>query len=1132
MIETDQGRPHEPKPSGAIQLRWRILLPLVAAILVLIAFTSLLLYRDAQARMATESADVFTRVPAALEAALAADAAMLDGVLIAIRSDPSLRSAFLTGDADALMAKAQPLFKQLHEKHRITHFYFIDASRVCFLRVHQPEQRGDKIDRFTAIEAEKTGKASWGIELGPLGTFALRVVQPWYDDDGRLIGYLELGEEIEHIIKGLRTSMGLEFVVTIRKKFIDRPGWEKGMAMLGKDADWDANTSSVIIGQTVDMVPGDVIAHLRDRGEDCYMPTSLAGRHFRVSSCQIKDAGRREVCEIVMLRDVTTGFDSLANAIVRSSLVFGGGGVLVIVVFYFFLGGVGKRLESQAASLQASERRHRALFDGSRDALMTLAPPGWSFTSANPATVELFGAKDMAEFLALGPPDISPETFPDGRPTAETVKERIGTAMREGSNFFEWTHKRLDGQNFPASVLLTRMELDGKVQLLANVRDITDQKQAKERLAEALAFTESTVQSLSDPFYACDKDGTFLRWNKAFARVTGYSEAEMHSMKPPDLFREEDRQRVCDTTERVWTEGSAAVEADLLVKDGRTIPYEFNGSLLRRGENDIIGFCWTGRDLSEHKLAEAKLRQAMSAAESANRAKSAFLANMSHEIRTPMTAILGFTDLLADAGLSQEAHDDHLATIQRNGRHLLGIINDILDLSKIEADEMEIEQTSFSPIGLVEDVVSLMRVGAIDKGLSLDVDYEFPLPETIQSDPTRVRQVLTNLVGNAVKFTSQGRVAVAVRCVMDAGGRQATMSFDVKDNGIGMTPEQIEQIFEPFIQADASTSRLYGGTGLGLPISKRLAEALGGNIQVESTPGEGSTFTFAIKTELPQPVRMRKDLSQAARSSRQTQSSSTAMKLQGRVLLAEDGPDNQRLVSTILRKAGAEVDLADNGKIAMEMALSARSAGSPYCVILMDMQMPEMDGYEATRAIRDRGLTCPIIALTANSMSSDRQKCINAGCDDYASKPLDRLRLLHMLGKLMGCPAAEPQESSVTVALAQGSSDEAIQSEFADDPDMTEVIEEFIALLPGTMAAMSEALANNCHEELRRLSHQLKGAGGGYGYPSLTDKALIVEDAAKAGDVEAAKLALNKLQTLTRAVVAGHGINTIPEDRE
>jgi signal transduction histidine kinase/CheY-like chemotaxis protein len=526
---------------------------------------------------------------------------------------------------------------------------------------------------------------------------------------------------------------------------------------------------------------------------------------------------------------------------------------------------------------------------------------------------------------------------------------------------------------------------------------------------------------------------------------------------------------------------------------------------------------------------------AKEAAEGANKAKSEFLANMSHEIRTPMTAILGFTEELGNSIECCTVCPDHQACptrthnresiqiIRRNGEHLLELINDILDLSKVEAGKMELERVFCSPVQIGEDAVSLMRVRAIEKGLSLDARYEFPLPEAILVDPARVRQILVNLLGNAVKFTSRGRVEIVLRCAADIPAGRATIAFDVKDTGIGMTPEQVGRLFQPFAQADSSTTRQYGGTGLGLAISKRLAETMGGDIQVTSRPGEGSTFTFTMETELASPVHMLNNISEVAeQASHRPQSTSTAaVRLRGRVLLAEDGPDNQKLISMILRKAGAEVDLAVNGLEAVEKALAALSAQTPYDAILMDMQMPEMDGYEATDRLRQAGYDKPIIALTAHAMMGDRQKCLAAGCDDYATKPVDRVTLLTTLARLMGSsPAAAPQPEPAATQQAQADG-EAIKSQFADDPEMSELIEAFIARLPETADAMAQALANNCFDELRRLAHQLKGSGGGYGYPSLTQQASKLEDSARAADGEAARLALGELQATVRAAVAG-----------
>ncbi len=400
-----------------------------------------------------------------------------------------------------------------------------------------------------------------------------------------------------------------------------------------------------------------------------------------------------------------------------------------------------------------------------------------------------------------------------------------------------------------------------------------------------------------------------------------------------------------------------------------------------------------------------QLEQARASAEASNQSKSEFLANMSHEIRTPMTAILGYAELLLEQGDLNKApaqRVDAIRTIQRNGEHLLSIINDILDVSKIEAGKMTIEQIQSSPAQIITDVLSLMRHRAEGKNLKLEARYDGPIPATIKSDPTRLRQVIVNLVGNAIKFTEQGGVTVAVKMLDTPESPTPYLAFQVIDTGIGLTPEQQAKLFKPFSQADSSTTRQFGGTGLGLMISKRLAEILGGDITLESQHGQGTTFTVTIATGPLDGVAMLQGadiIDNAAAISNKKKAEDT--RVDGRILLAEDGRDNQRLISFVLRKAGAEVDIAENGRIACEMATAALEAGQPYGVILMDMQMPELDGYGATTQLRQNGYARPIIALTANAMSGDRDKCIQAGCDDFATKPINKPHLLATIARYL-----------------------------------------------------------------------------------------------------------------------------------
>jgi PAS domain S-box-containing protein len=423
----------------------------------------------------------------------------------------------------------------------------------------------------------------------------------------------------------------------------------------------------------------------------------------------------------------------------------------------------------------------------------------------------------------------------------------------------------------------------------------------------------------------------------------------------------------------------------------------FTAALIKDSKGAIVGAVQTVEDITDQWQIETKLEESRRAAEAANRSKSEFLANMSHEIRTPMTAILGYADLLlSQDGIGSAPEDcrDAIATIKRNGEHLLGLINCILDLSKVESGKLEIHPVRCSPFALLSEVASLMRVRAAEKSIALEVEAIGLLPETVLTDPLRLRQILVNLVGNAIKFTDHGNVRLGVR-LLGQGGLQR-LQFDVTDTGIGMNEEQITRLFRPFSQVDSSAARKFGGTGLGLAISKRLVEALGGTIDVHSTPGKGSTFRVIID---PGPmngialVRQTEPTPGMASVPTAAIAGDTTV-LHARVLLAEDGPDNQRLICFLLRKAGAEVTTVENGQLATESALAQSAAGLPFDVILMDMQMPVMDGYEATRTLRSRGYAGPIIALTAHAMVEDRQKCLDAGCDDYAIKPIVRQELL------------------------------------------------------------------------------------------------------------------------------------------
>ena len=572
-----------------------------------------------------------------------------------------------------------------------------------------------------------------------------------------------------------------------------------------------------------------------------------------------------------------------------------------------------------------------------------------------------------------------------------------------------------------ASALVTGVILERREKLERLVAERTASLVESNQRFDELAEQSGTVA------WEVNSEGLYTYVSHVASQVYGYGRGEMEGqLHFFDLHPEEGRATFKEAAFTVFENRERFRNLVNMVerKDGGIVWVSTNGLPILGQDGELLGYRGSDTDITERKRAEEellaysaamesanrKLEKYSEAAEAANLAKSEFLANMSHEIRTPMTAILGFTDVLLEedqvAGGSLE-RTNALKTVKRNGKYLLRILNDILDLSKIEAGKFEVERIYCDPVKVVTDVGTLMQVRAEAKGLPLEIEHVGGIPKTILCDPTRLRQVLINLVGNAVKFTEAGRIRLVTRLVEDER-RGSCLRFDVIDTGIGMTEEQISRLFSPFTQADSSITRAFGGTGLGLSISKRLAEMLGGDISVVSSPGRGSTFRLLVATGPLDNVPIVEPAREAPFECKQEHGRSTAptRKLDCRILLAEDGPDNQRLISFILKKAGADVVLAENGRIACEEAISAQDQGIPFDVILMDMQMPVMDGYTAVRRLRDAGYAGPIIAVTANAMASDEARCREAGCDGYVSKPIDRVALFETISRFLRSDAA------------------------------------------------------------------------------------------------------------------------------
>lgn len=772
-------------------------------------------------------------------------------------------------------------------------------------------------------------------------------------------------------------------------------------------------------------------------------------------------------------------------------------------------------------TLQASEQRHRALFESSRDALMTLSASR-GFISANPAAISLFACRDEQEFLAQTPATLSPEWQSDGRPSAEVAQEKLELAIAEGSATFEWLHRRLNGETFYAEVQLSRVEIEDDIVVQATVRDISEKKRAKAALVTSEARTRAVLRTMSDAVVLIDNKGIMLLVNDAIGDLFGYEEDELlgqnvKMLMPEPYHSEHDgylSRHLDNSKERVII--GRRIEVEGKRKDGLLVPIELSVNELM----DDFGSTYIGvmRDISHRKAVEQAHETARLEAEHLAHMKSEFLANMSHEIRTPLNAIIGLAKISVRDNLGRSMQENS-ARIYDAGMHLLSLVNDILDFSKIEAGKMTLDEHPFRLDALIEDAISLVDMRAKEKQLDLIVHRSQDLPEWVNGDPLRLRQGLVNLLSNAVKFTEHGYVSLEI-------SRQKNMiEISVTDSGIGMTSEQISRLFTAFEQADSSTTRKFGGSGLGLAISRDLANLMGGDIVVKSILGTGSKFTLSV----PLPAT-------AAGIEHSTDYHQDGGRLRGfRILAAEDVALNRLVLEDLLIHEGAHVIFAENGRQALERLEEAGYAS--FDAVLMDIQMPVMDGYQAARRILEIAPDLPIIGLTAHAMPEERQRCLEMGMRDRVTKPIDADALVGALRQHVSISKASAEISRVGVAAAEIEAPETAKEVVAElEPDG---LIDWVALqqrfdgrqafidklidnaLDGAQQAnldkLRQAAEQRDYAAIKFVAHNLKGFAGIFEVQQMQSLAQQTEVAAKDQAEEAIAMAeglANLLQTI------------------
>ena len=644
----------------------------------------------------------------------------------------------------------------------------------------------------------------------------------------------------------------------------------------------------------------------------------------------------------------------------------------------------------------------------------------------------------------------------------------------------------------------------------------------------------TALDSLTEGLLLTDRKGRVVLANEAFAAWAGRTPEKLIGQLATrfpwvQIGDKEENEKIPPALRFPWLRAivDQAPQTRWLMKlrdhDKNELTVIANSSPLVGHDGDYRGVMTSFEDVSELERHKVELSHAKSAADRANQAKSMFLANMSHEIRTPMNAILGYTEVLRNGYVDSEVNrQKYLATIHNSGEHLLALINDILDLSKIEAGNMEIEREECVTQVLLAQTVSTLLIKAQQKGITLRYETDRTVPGKIATDAFRLKQALLNLIGNAIKFTDCGGVTVIVRTVEE--DQRQLLAFDVIDTGTGIAAEQQKKIFDPFSQADSSITRKFGGTGLGLSISKQIAEKLGGGIRVESVPGQGSRFSLIIEPGVVDDASMVRFSSEDDVLGVEVKSQETRYHFEDKhFLVVDDGESNRELASLLLKRAGGKITTAVNGQEALDLAARTR-----YDVILMDMQMPVLDGFSATRELRRRGYAEPIIALTANIMQEDEEMCREAGCNAFLGKPISAALLLKTVASFVACEIVTleteadgsmptPSEPQATILLQRGESqveDEILPSLPMDDPDYRMIAEMFVGRLRTRVPEMKTAASTNDLKVLADLAHWLKGAGGTAGFNAFTKPALTLQEAARTSQLKDIQNSLAEIQSL------------------
>lgn len=621
-----------------------------------------------------------------------------------------------------------------------------------------------------------------------------------------------------------------------------------------------------------------------------------------------------------------------------------------------------------------AEEHLKVIFQYSTDAHILLGKNG--IIDCNRAAVQMLGIESREAMLAIHPAKFSPEFQPDGQRSKDKSIEMDRIAYEKGIHRFEWMHRRANGEDFMAEVTLTPVKVNNEEMLLTVWHDITEQRLAENSLRRSELMLNETQQLTHSGSWEQDLVTGKNYWSREAFNIFGLEPNEdgPETFQFDNMIHPDDRaQYLTAIRDALYAGKTSSLDVRIVLRDGTIKHIHAIGKPHYDEQGRLTKLHGAIMDITEWKDAKEALIKAKVQAEQAAIAKSQFLSTMSHEIRTPMNAVIGFTHLLMQN--PREDQREYLKTLKFSAENLLVLINDILDFSKIEAGKIDFENVEFSLRELISNIKHATIQRAQEKGIDLKLMIDDDMPEVVIGDSVRLGQIITNLVSNGIKFTNKGKVTICTTLV-STNEHTTTINFGIKDTGIGIPEDKQESIFESFTQASSDTTRKYGGTGLGLTITRRLLELQGSKILLKSKEGEGSVFSFDLTFG-----------SSNKKISKKTYNGMSKESLKGtRLLIAEDNQVNVVLAKEFLRQWDVECDVAENGAIALQLVKT-----NDYDLVLMDLQMPEMDGYETTEEIRkiEKYKDLPIIALTASAMLNIQDKAFIVGMNDYISKPFN-----------------------------------------------------------------------------------------------------------------------------------------------